>query len=104
MNRPDGRPWRKYVHQATGLEYEEIPDGRVRVVDRDGRSGIFRSDGRYIEGEITQANQHMLVWCGGQDIPSEFRYQWVEVPIDPERPSGWPESIEKSLNLMLNKP
>jgi hypothetical protein len=97
MNRPDGRPWRKYVHQAALLTYEEIADGQVRVTDGGGRTGIFRWDGRYIEGELTQANQHMLLWCGGPDIPTEFRYQWAEVPIDVDRPSGWPEAIEKML-------
>ena len=97
MTRPDGRPWRKYYHQGTRLTYEELPEGRVRVSDEAGRWGTFRWDGPYIEGEITQCNEHMLLWCGGKDLPSAFRYQWGEVPVDPGRTSGWPEVIEKAM-------
>ena len=95
--RPDGRPWRKYVHQAANMIYEEIPGGRVCVTDSAGRTGIFSADGPYIEGEITQANLHMLFWCGGTDLPEEFRYHWVEVPVDRQRASGWPAMFEKAL-------
>ena len=101
--RPDGRPWRKYRYIPAKQTFEELPDGRVRVTADDGRWGIFRWNGPWIEGELTQANVHMLVWCGGPDTPAEFHYRWTDVPIDINRPSGWPEEYEKFRHLFQPK-
>ena len=95
MKRPDGRPFRKHRYGPMKQTFEEIPDGRVRVTADDGRWGIFHWNGPWIEGDLTQANVHMLVWTGGPDTPPEFRYRWSEVPVDPSRPSGWPEMYER---------
>jgi hypothetical protein len=95
--RPDGRPWRKYRYVAFKQTYEELPGNRVRVTTDEGKTGIFQWNGPWIEGELTQANVHMLVWCGGPDIPPACRYRWGEVPIDVNRPTGWPEELENTL-------
>ena len=99
--RPDGRPWRKYRHVAMKQTFEELPGGRVRVTADDGRWGVFDWRGPWIEGELTQANIHMLAWCGGVDLPPECRYRYGETPVDIDRPSGWPEPLEKLLAPIL---
>ena len=97
MTRPDGRPWRKYRYVAMKQTFEELPGGRVRVTCDDGRSGVFRWDGPWLEGDLTQANLHMLAWCGGTDLPRECGYRYGEVPVDLDRPSGWPSELEDIL-------
>lgn len=97
MNRPDGRPWRKYRYVRLKQTFEELPGGRVKVTTDDGRTGIFDWQGPWIEGELTQANTHMLCWTGGPILPDEMRFRYHLLPIDIDRPSGWPEYLEKAL-------
>jgi hypothetical protein len=77
--------------------YEEIGDGLVRVTNRDGKSGVFDRNGRWIEGDVRDANTNMLVYTAGPDLPRDFVYRWLSVPADPHRASGWPEHLERSL-------
>jgi len=91
----DTRRMRKYRYASLRQIFEEQPDGTVLVTCEDGRTGRFHPDGRYIEGDLTQANQHMLVWTGGPRQHPECRYRWGEVPVDINRPSGWPERFEQ---------
>ncbi len=91
---------RKYSMRVNGQTYEELGEGLVRVTDADGTAGVFRSDGRWVEGDLRQANIHMLVFTGGPMIPQAFNYRWPEVPADPTRPSGWPEVHEQYLKAI----
>ena len=88
---------RRYIMHMTQQTFEEIGEGLVRVTNRDGRTGIFTSDGRWVEGELKDANTNMLVYTGGPNMPSDFQYRWLNVPADTERSSGWPECHEKQL-------
>lgn len=85
---------RKYYHAADKHTLEEIGDGTVQVTDAQGRTGLFHWSGPWIEGEITQANQQMLLWCGGPRTPPEMTFRWVEAPCHmgtKEHPWPWPE-------------
>jgi hypothetical protein len=95
------RPLRKYRYSAFHTTYEQQPDGTVLVTHDDGRKGRFALDGRYLEGDLTQANKHMVFMTGGPDLPDACRYRWGEVPVDINRPSGWPEEQEKALPHQL---
>lgn len=88
-------PLRKHYHVLGKQTFEEVGDGIVRVTDLEGRWGLFRWTGEYIEGELTQCSQQMLRWVGGPNIPKECNYRWTEVPADINRESGWPEHLEK---------
>ena len=88
---------RKYFMNATRQVFEEVGGGLVRVTAADGKSGLFHVDGRWIEGDVRDANVHMLTWTGGPRMDDPFRYRWGNLPADPERPSGWPEPQEKVL-------
>ena len=51
-------------HPFTGALYE--PDGDlVRVTAEDGRVGHFRTDGRWVGGELRAADPQLCVWIGG---------------------------------------
>ena len=94
-------PLRSYRHGAFKTTYAQQPDGTILVTHDDGREGRFHVDGRYIEGDLTQANRHMLYFAGGPALPDACRYRWGEVPVDPDRPSGWPEEQERALPHQL---
>jgi hypothetical protein len=65
-----GRRVRKKRHPLSGAIYEDLGDGRVRV-EKQGISGIFRArDGRWLEGDLTYADPHMIGWVGGRELPA----------------------------------
>lgn len=88
---------RRYYHVAGKMMFEELGEGLVRVSDQGGKTGVFRWDGPWVEGELTECNLHMLVWCGGPQLPPGFNYRWPAVPADVNRPSGWPEGLDQVL-------
>lgn len=94
---------RRYYYVAGKQTYQDLGDGRVEVTDDAGRTGIFSAEGPYLEGDVTQANLHMLFWTGGPTIPDECNFRWSEVPVDTRRPSGWPEKIEPFVQHHLGK-
>ena len=51
-------------HPFTGALYEQAGDGRVRVTKRD-RVGVFGRDGRWIEGELEEADPQLCGWVAG---------------------------------------
>jgi hypothetical protein len=88
---------RKYFMNLSQQYYEEIDDGVVRVTSKDGKTGVFHYDGRWIEGDVRDANVHMLMYTGGPNLPATFNYRWGRLPADPQRASGWPEPHERYL-------
>ena len=52
----------KTEHPMTRLIYERLPDGRIRVSDKNGREGIFDRNGNWICGERKAADPLMCVW------------------------------------------
>lgn len=55
-------------HPFTGALYERFGDGHIRVTTRDGRIGLFHTDGRWIEGELREADPQLCGWVGGPQI------------------------------------
>lgn len=55
----------KLRHPLSGAVYESLPDGSVRVEDREGRSGTFRADGAWLRGTLREADPHLLGFVGG---------------------------------------
>lgn len=72
---------RKKRHAMSGTIYEEVGDGLVQVLNRDGRFGVFHCDGRWVEGEVTQADLHMLVWVGGPNLPPGANVNQRRMPV-----------------------
>lgn len=51
-------------HPFSGALYE--PDGElVRVTTQDGQVGRFRGDGRWVEGDLGEADPELCVWIRG---------------------------------------
>ena len=64
---------RSIRHPLSGALYDRQTDGTVRV-EKDGRAGLFSADGRYISGDIYNADPHMCVWVGGREIIVRSRH------------------------------
>jgi hypothetical protein len=54
-------------HPFTKALYEQDGDGKVRVT-LDGKYGLFRPDGSWIEGEIFEADPQLCGWVGGPKV------------------------------------
>lgn len=103
MSADNNVPLRKYRYVAGNQMFEEVEPGKVRVTDAEGRSGLFHWDGRFIEGELTTVNSHMLAFVGGPTLPKALNYRWIELTADVNRPSGWPEELEKLLPHQIGR-
>ena len=56
-------------HPFTGALYERDPDGTVRVTLGE-RTGRFTSDGRWLAGELREADPQLCGWVGGKRMKS----------------------------------
>ncbi|HWC68462.1 MAG TPA: hypothetical protein VG478_10380 [Acidimicrobiales bacterium] len=54
-------------HPFSGALYEQDGSGNVRVT-LDGKVGLFRSDGTWIEGEIFEADPQLCGWVAGPKV------------------------------------
>ena len=51
------------LHPFTGALYKQ-EDGNIRITSGD-KSGLFRTDGSWIEGELRECDPQMCNWIGG---------------------------------------
>lgn len=54
-------------HPFTKALYEQDGNGNVRV-SKDGKYGLFTPDGRWLEGEIFEADPQLCGWVGGPKV------------------------------------
>lgn len=54
-------------HPFSGALYERNNDGLVIVRDND-KTGVFRADGSWVEGEIFEADPQMCNWIAGPKV------------------------------------
>jgi hypothetical protein len=59
-------------HPLSGALYDLTESGDIQV-SKDGRTGLFTSHGKWIEGEIRQADPHLCLWIAGKDLPNRFQ-------------------------------
>lgn len=55
------------IHPFTNALYEQDGNGNVRVALK-GKVGLFTADGRYIEGDIHEADPQLCGWVGGPKV------------------------------------
>jgi nitrite reductase/ring-hydroxylating ferredoxin subunit len=75
--------------------YEQVGDGLVRVQKPGSDSyGVFTWKGEWVEGDVTYADPHMLLYIGGPDLPLEHEVFWMVagpgVYADPAKPVDRP--------------
>jgi len=57
-------------HPQSGATYRLREDGNVDV-ENNGMTGVFASNGRYLSGEIRQADPHFILWLAGPQLPPD---------------------------------
>ena len=56
-------------HPLNGMAYENLGEGVVQVTTPKGVTGKFTADADWIEGELKDANPHLCLWVGGEQLP-----------------------------------
>jgi hypothetical protein len=59
-------------HPVTGAVYTDA-SGNVRV-EHDGRVGLFRKDGAWIEGDLREADPMMCIWIAGHNYEGDVPF------------------------------
>ena len=70
---------RSEIHPFSGMTYEEIGDGKVRVSKGDDY-GVFDWEGRWLEGNLTYADPNMLGFVGGPTIENDPGLRMSRLP------------------------
>lgn len=60
MSRPHGG----ILHPFTRALYERIDEAHVQVT-HEGKRGVFAPDGRWLSGELKEADPQLCGWVGG---------------------------------------
>jgi hypothetical protein len=55
-------------HPFSHALYEQDGNGNIRVAAKDGRVGLFTTDGTWIEGEIFEADPQLCGWISGPKV------------------------------------
>ena len=70
-------------HPISGAIYESVAGNRCRVTQADGRSGLFTELGRWISGEVRDADLHFVNWVAGPQLEPRS-----PAPLSGSLPSG----------------
>lgn len=60
-------------HPLSGAIYDLAPDQTSILVEKDGQTGRFDVDGRWLDGSIRTADPHLCNWIGGARMASRHR-------------------------------
>lgn len=71
---------RRKRHPLSGAIYEDMGGGLIRV-NKHGQEGVFKVSGEHVEGDLTFADLHMLVWVGGKELPAGMNVNQRRMPI-----------------------
>jgi len=64
---------RTIKHPLSGATYDLLEDGTIQLVMKDGRRGVFDKHGRWLSGDVKQADPHLCLWIGGIELPNRFQ-------------------------------
>jgi hypothetical protein len=77
---------RQRKHALSGAVYDVLDDGNLTVTVRDGRVGVFTSDGRWVSGDVYHADPHLCGWLAGPQLPPRLavlpRFRQTESAVD----------------------
>ncbi|MFK7916197.1 MAG: SRPBCC family protein [Pseudomonadales bacterium] len=57
-------------HPLNGWLYRHVGEGVVEVTTPKGQWGKFTTQAQWLEGELRDANPHLCLWAGGEQLPS----------------------------------
>ncbi len=63
---------RSIKHPLSGAIYDLTEQGTIRV-DKNGTVGEFDAHGRWLGGDLKQADPHLCLWIAGRQLPNRFQ-------------------------------
>ncbi len=63
---------RAIKHPLSGAIYDLTVSGTIEVT-KNGQRGVFTEQGKWLEGEIRQADPHLCLWIAGEQLPNRFQ-------------------------------
>lgn len=73
---------RSEPHPITGIMYRELEGGLIEVEDVEhARRGVFQWNGTWVEGDMTNADNHFLRYIGGPNLPEGADIYWPMLPV-----------------------
>jgi hypothetical protein len=82
----------KMRHPLSGVIYDIADDGTI-VLEKDGRTGRFTTQGLYLDGDIKTADPQLCGWIGGVQLPSRHQ-QMAEGSLFSDESAGTPRGAE----------
>ena len=70
------------LHRMTGAIYESESEGVALVTTPDGRSGRFDDMGRWLSGELKEADPHLCLWVAGRQLPAGMKANTKDLPLE----------------------
>jgi len=70
------------LHMLTGAIYDSEEVGVARVTMPDGRAGLFDPTGRWLEGELREADPHLCLWVAGRQLPLGMQANTKDLPLE----------------------
>jgi hypothetical protein len=68
----------RMAHPLSGTIYTAMGEGLVEV-EKDGKRGVFDSDGMWVSGEVRTADPGMCRWMSTAGVPSRHAVGFVEL-------------------------
>ncbi len=59
-------------HPLSGATYDLTERGTI-LVSKEGRSGEFTEHGKWLSGDLRQADPHLCLWIAGRQLPNRFQ-------------------------------
>ena len=60
-------------HGFSNALYERVDENQVKVTMGNGETGVFDGEGRWIKGEVFEADPELCVWLTAKRIESSHR-------------------------------
>ncbi len=60
-------------HGFSNALYDLIAENKVKVTTEDGVTGVFDGEGRWLEGELYEADPELCIWLTAKRIESSHR-------------------------------
>tara|TARA_B100000953_G_scaffold256341_1_gene220437 strand:+ start:1727 stop:1939 length:213 start_codon:yes stop_codon:yes gene_type:complete len=60
-------------HGFSNALYQRVAENQVKVTTENGETGIFDGEGRWIEGEVYEADPELCIWLASKRIESSHR-------------------------------
>ena len=70
------------LHRTTGAVYEGNGEGVAKVTTKDGVTGSFDDTGKWLSGDLLEADPLLCLWVAGRQLPEGFAANTKDLPLE----------------------